>query len=371
MKIQAAVAREARAAFTYETLDLDEPRADEILVEIAGVGLCHSDLSVRDGAIPLPLPAVLGHEGSGTVRAVGSAVKKVGVGDRVILSFRSCGHCHTCEHDEPAYCTSFMPLNFGGARPDGSQAIQRDGQGLTSNFFGQSSFATFALTYEANVVKVDDAAPLELLGPLGCGIQTGAGAIMRSFACPPKSSVLILGGGTVGLSAVMGAVVQGCSTIIVSEPHPARRELALSLGATHVIDPKQDGALDAAVLAIAGGGVDYALDTSGNMAVVSAAFACLGHQGTLGLVGVPSVPGASFPVDALACMSKGLKIRGIVEGDSDPDVFLPQLVQLFQDGKFPFDKLVTFYPLSEINRAIEEQYSGLCVKPILLPSLKK
>ena len=372
MKITAAVAREQHGAFIMSSVDLDDPRDDEILVEIAGVGLCHTDLAVRDGAIPLPLPAVLGHEGSGIVKAVGSKVTKVKAGDSVIMSFRSCGVCASCEQDDPAYCSSFMPLNFAGCRPDGSHAIHDDAdhqhQAVTSNFFGQSSFATFALTYEANVVKVDPTLPLATLSPLGCGIQTGAGAVMLSLAAKPKSSILVLGGGTVGLAGVLGAVVQGCSTIIVSEPHQYRRELAATLGATHTINPMEQTALEQAVLEIVPGGVDYVLDTTGNANVLAAAVLCLGYRGTLGLVAVPARPGTTFPIDPMLCMSKGLKIQGIVEGDSDPDSFLPRLVQLYSEGKFPFDKLIRFYPLSEINQAIDDQHHGICVKPVLLPN---
>ena len=372
MKIQAAVAHEQHGAFIMSSVDLDDPREDEILVEIVGVGLCHTDLAVRDGAIPLPLPAVLGHEGSGIVKAVGSKVTKVKAGDSVIMSFRSCGVCASCEHDDPAYCTSFLPLNFAGCRPDGSHSIHHDvdnqKQPVTSNFFGQSSFATFALTYEANVVKVDASLPLATLGPLGCGIQTGAGAVMLSLAAKPNTSILVLGGGTVGLAGLLGAVVQGCSTIIVSEPHHYRRELAQSLGATHVIDPMTQTSLEQAVLEIVPAGVDYVLDTTGNANVLAAAVLCMGYRGTLGLVAVPSKPGVTFPIDPMLCMSKGLKIQGIVEGDSDPDTFLPRLVQLYTEGKFPFDKLIKFYPLSEINQAIEDQHHGVCVKPVLLPN---
>jgi aryl-alcohol dehydrogenase len=371
MKIQAAIAQEQHGAFMVGSVDLDDPRDDEILVEIAGVGLCHTDLAVRDGAIPLPLPAVLGHEGSGIVKAVGAKVTKVKVGDSVIMSFRSCGVCKSCEHDDPAYCASFMPLNFAGCRPDGSHSIHRDGQALTSNFFGQSSFATFALAYESNVVKVDAALPLATLGPLGCGIQTGAGAVMVSLAAREKSSILILGGGTVGLAGVLGAVVQGCKTIIVSEPHQYRRDLAISLGATHVIDPLKDGNLEQAVLAIMPEGVDYVLDTTGIAQVLASAVMCMATRGTLGLVAVPSKAGVTFPIDPMLCMAKGLKIQGIVEGDSDPDTFLPRLVKLYSEGKFPFDKMIKFYPLAEINQAIEDQHHGVCVKPVLLPNSAK
>lgn len=367
MKIAAAVARRQSESFSIETLEIDDPRDDEILVRISGVGVCHTDLAVRDGVLPVPFPAVLGHEGSGTVVAVGSKVSKVKAGDHVVLTFRSCGRCHSCEHDDPAYCLRFGELNFAGVRNDGSHALRAGDEMISGNFFGQSSFASYALAYEANVVKVDERAPLEILGPLGCGVQTGAGAVMRSLACRPQSSILVLGGGTVGLSAVMAAVVQGCTQIIVSDPMQARRELALWLGATHVIDPINEE-LVSAVRAMAPQGVDYALDTTGNVTVLQAALGCMGQLGTLGLVGVPNRAGVTVPVDPVQLMSLGLTLKGIVEGDSDPDVFIPELVTLFLDGKFPFDRLVRTYPLTGINDAVDDQSRGLCIKPVLVPT---
>src|SRR5215469_11917966 len=177
----AAVASQPGADFSLETVELDAPRDDEILVRIAGVGICHTDLSARDHRMLL-LPAVLGHEGSGVVERVGSDVTKVAPGDSVALTFRSCGECRNCRVGEPSYCLNFMMLNFGGGRPDGSKAITRGGgEALSSNFFGQSSFATYALAYESNVVKLPPDLPVALMGPLGCGIQTGAGGILRSL----------------------------------------------------------------------------------------------------------------------------------------------------------------------------------------------
>jgi aryl-alcohol dehydrogenase len=365
MKIKAAVAPAAGARFQIETVDLDEPREGEILVRIVGVGLCHTDLVARDGLFPFQLPAVLGHEGSGVVERVGSAITKVRPGDKVVLSFRSCGACPRCARGEPAYCHQLPMLNFIGMRPDGSTSVRLDGVPVASNFFAQSSFATYALAYERNVVKVAPDAPIEILGPLGCGVQTGAGGIMRSLACEAGSSVLILGAGAVGLSAVMGAVVQGCGTIIVLEPHEERRKLALGFGATHALDPKA-GALPEQVRAILPDGVNYAFDTTGLPAVVEATLLSLAPRGVLGLVGVPPAGAEMFSVATSNLMTFGHAIRGIIEGDSDPDTFIPELVRLNAEGRFPFDKLIKTYPLSAINEAIDDQHHGKCVKVVLL-----
>lgn len=366
MKVTAAVAKAPQSDFSIETVELEAPRDDEILVRIVGVGLCHTDLVAREGGWGFSFPAVLGHEGSGVVEQVGSAVTKVKPGDRVALTFRSCGECVRCKRGEPAYC-HFMPmLNYTGVRADGSKAIHQDGVDVTSNFFGQSSFAAYALAYERNVVKVPDGVPLELMGPLGCGIQTGAGGVMRSLACEAGSSIIITGGGAVGLSAVMAARIQGCSPIILLEPHRARRELALEFGATHVLDPAQTPNLEEAVRTITPIGVDYAFDTSGRPEVLQALMDCLGPHGTLGVVGIPP-PDAPVPGIMVKAMTFGHTVKGIIEGDSDPDVFIPELIEHYRAGRLPFDRLVTTYPLSEINQAIADQHEGKCIKVVLLP----
>ncbi|HUD51972.1 NAD(P)-dependent alcohol dehydrogenase [Parvibaculum sp.] len=364
MKITAAVARAADAAFSIEEIEIDEPRADEILVRVVGVGLCHTDLVFKAAGI-LALPVVLGHEGSGVVEKVGAKVSKVKAGDRVAITFRSCGTCDRCEKGQPAYCRTMPMLNYIGMRPDGTKALHAGGADISSNFFGQSSFANYCLTYERNVVKVPEGVPLELVGPLGCGVQTGAGGIIRSLACEKGSSVLILGGGAVGLSAVMGAVVQGCGTIIVLEPHEARRKLAMELGATHTIDPKASPDLAAAVKDILPLGVDYAFDTTGIPAVLQATMNCLGSHGVFGIVGV-CPPGTPVPGDLSSVITYGHTIKGIIEGDSDPDVFIPEMIELYKKGRLPFDKLIRTYPLAEINQAIADQHHGDCVKVVLL-----
>jgi len=365
MKITAAVARTPGADFTLETVELDEPRADEIRVRIHAVGLCHTDLVARDGAMPFALPAVLGHEGAGVVEAVGSDVTKVAAGDRVAITFRSCGACVRCKSGDPAYCHSMPAMNYIGMRLDGSKSIHQDGADLASNFFGQSSLATHALTYERNVIKLPSDMPFEVAGPMGCGIQTGAGGIMKALACEAGSSLLILGGGAVGLSAVMGAKIQGCGTVIVVEPHAVRRSLALELGATHVIDPMAEPDLAAAVRAIVAIGVDYGFDTTGRPDILTATMACLGPKGVFGIVGIPPA-GTPMPGDLGTVLTYGQTVRGIIEGDSDPDVFLPELMTHWREGRLPLERLIKTFPLAQINEAVVAQHHGDCVKVVLL-----
>ena len=366
MQTQAAVIYSGQPGFKYETVEIEAPRADEIFVRVLGVGLCHTDLVFSSGAAPYPFPAVLGHEASGIVEAVGAGVQKVKAGDSVLITFRSCGACDRCGAGDAAYCRTMPMLNYTGRRTDGSCALSNEAGPVSSNFFGQSTFAGHAITYERNVVKVDASLPVEIMGPLGCGIQTGAGAVMRSLAAKKGSSFLVTGGGSVGLSAVMGAKIQDCATIILVEPMESRRQLAMELGATHCIDPAKTDDLVAAIRAIVPMGLDNALETTGVPAVQAAAFASLGSKGTLGIVGI-SAPGTPLPGDIGTLMTFGQSVKGIIEGDSDPDEFLPELIEHFKAGRLPFDKLVRTYPLSQINEAIAAQHHGDCVKAVLIP----
>jgi aryl-alcohol dehydrogenase len=364
MQVTAAVAHGPGKDFTLESVELDAPRPDEILVRVAAVGVCHTDLVAREGGMPFSMPAVLGHEGAGVVEQVGSAVTKVAVGDRVALTFRSCGQCDRCKSGDPAYCYSMPALNYIGMRPDGSKALKQGEDAVSSNFFGQSSFATYCLAYETNVLKLPADIPFELAAPLGCGIQTGAGGVMLALACPKGSSLLITGGGAVGLSAVMGAAIQGCGAIIVVEPHAARRALATELGATHVIDPAASPDLAATIRAILPQGVDYAFDTTGRPDTLSAIMGALAPKGVLGIVGIPP-PGTALPGDLGAVLTFGQTVRGIIEGDSDPDVYIPELVEHWRAGRLPLEKLVKTYPFDQINAAIAAQHHGDCVKVVL------
>lgn len=365
MKIEAAVVHAAGEPFVIETLDLEEPRADELRVRIAAVGLCHTDVAGQQGIFGYEHHFVLGHEGAGVVEAVGSAISGVAPGDRVVISFRSCGHCAMCDKGLPPYCHDMPLLNYAGVRPDGSSSLSRDGELVHSNFFGQSSFATHCLTYERNVVKIPDDLPFEVASLLGCGVQTGAGAILKSMDCAPGSSLLVAGGGTVGLSAVMAAAIRGCSTIILVEPLESRRQLGLEFGATHVIDPREVADLAAAVREILPTGVDNAFDTSGRPEVLAAVMNMLAPHGLFGIVGIPPA-GTQMPGDLTQAITLGHRVIGIIEGDADPASFIPELIAYHRSGQLPIDRLISTYALADINRAIDEQHHGKCVKPVLL-----
>ena len=361
---KAAVVRERGGAFLVEDVRIEAPRADEVLVRIVAVGVCHTDAIMRDQYFPYPLPGVFGHEGSGIVEAVGSNVTMVAPGDHVVLSFMSCGACRHCAAGEPAYCENFVGLNLGGQRADGSTGCcDAGGHAVHDHFFGQSSFSSLTLAHSRNVVKVDKDVPLELLGPLGCGIQTGAGAVLNSLAVTTGDSIAVFGVGGVGLSAVMAARVARATTIIAVDVQASRLTLARDLGATHTVNATETDPV-AAIQIMTSIGAKFTVDTSGRPEVLRQAIDALAIRGTCGIVGAPPMATeASFDVNMV--MIPGRTIRGICEGDSVPSIFIPRLIELYKQGRFPFDKLVRYYPFEQINEAVAASLRGDVIKPVL------
>ncbi|MGD1954613.1 MAG: NAD(P)-dependent alcohol dehydrogenase [Sphingomonadales bacterium] len=365
MDIQAAVLREPHKPFSIEALDLEDPGPHEVRVKIAATGLCHTDLVVRDGLMPAPYPIVVGHEGAGTVAAVGAHVTKVKPGDTVVLSYLSCGTCRCCVSGQSSYCVNILPLNFSGQRPDGTTPLRdKTGARVHGMFFSQSSFATYALASERNVVPVPDAPDIAQLGPLGCGLLTGAGAVFNVLKPGPGANMVVYGVGGVGLSASMAARSLGVTNIIAVDRHSNRLEKALELGAAHAIDASTTDVLEA-VLKLTKGGADTALETTGVPAVLRTAVDGLAMPGTVGFVGV-AAPGAEVKLDMPSLMF-GRRIIGIVEGDAVPDILIPHLVDLYRDGRFPIDAITTTYPLDAINQAAHDSETGKVIKPLLQP----
>ncbi len=363
MEIQAAVTESGGAPFAIQTLQMDELRANEVLVKVSAAGVCHTDLIVRDQWYPVPLPAVLGHEGAGIVQAVGSAVSKVAPGDQVGMSFNSCGGCPTCLSGRPSYCYDFVARNFGASRPDATTALSRDGEPIHSHFFGQSSFATYAIATERNVVKLDADVPLDLVAPFGCGIQTGAGAILNVMRPPAGASVAVFGTGSVGLAAVLAAVVAGATTIVGIDVRKARLDLALELGATHVINAAEEDAVEE-IRGITGAGADFAVETTGVPAVLRTAVDCTAPTGTVGVIGAPAM-GTEVKLDVNEILVFGRTVRGIVEGDSVPEIFIPRLIELWRQGRFAVDQLINHYDFDELERAAQDAEQGRVVKAVV------
>ncbi|MEA2312017.1 MAG: aryl-alcohol dehydrogenase [Solirubrobacteraceae bacterium] len=361
MRITAALTYAPDAPFELREVELDEPRDDEILVRMVAAGICHTDLGVKASWPADAGPLVLGHEGAGVVEEVGAAVAGIEPGDHVLLSYRSCRECASCRAGHVSYCERFRELNAVGARPDGSTTMRRDGTAVHGSFFGQSSFATHALAYASNTVKVDAGLDLLLAAPLGCGVQTGAGAVLHVLEPAAGSSFVVFGAGGVGLAGLMAAAHLEVATAIAVDPVPGRRELALELGATHALDPR-DGDVVAAIHELTGGGAGSAFDTTGIPAVIADAARALGRRGALALVGTGE---ALATLDVKDLIRSGKSVRGVMEGDADPLRFVPQLIELVQQGRLPIERMIAGYPFAEINRAVADASSGAAIKPVL------
>ena len=367
MRVTAAVVDELHGPFRIEELELDEPGPGEALVKVTATGICHTDVITRDGDLPMPFPAVLGHEGAGEVVAVGDGVTAVRPGDHVVLGWPSCGACRNCRDGEPRYCARLGEAVCGGSRllgpRAGETALRRaDGSRVHSHFFGQSSFATHALTWAESLVVVPKDAPLDLLGPLACGIATGAGAVFNTLKPGPGTSLVVYGVGAVGLSAIMAARLSPATTIIAVDRHASRLALASEFGATHTLGA-DEGDPVAEVRRICGGPADFALECTGVIPVVRQAVDSVGMLGTCVLIG-GAPAGAEFTLDHLSTLW-GKRVVGTLGGSGRSETLIGTLVDLHRQGRFPFDRLVRRYDLADIDEALEAAGRGDVIKPVL------
>jgi aryl-alcohol dehydrogenase len=365
--VTAAIVREPKGKFNIEELELDDIRPNEVRVRVVAVGVCHTDVAMRDAVFPIPMPVVLGHEGAGVVEAVGSNVTKVGVGDHVVMSAAYCGHCLQCLMGGEAYCENGFAEDFGGRRTlDGTSSLSStSGEVVSSHFFGQSSFSTRANVVESSLILVDGDLPLEKIAFLGCGMQTGAGSILNELRPPAGSSVAIAGTGAVGHAAVMAARASGCATIIAIDRHQNRIELAQELGATHGVHGQAEDANEELLRLTNGRGVDYILNTTDSSAALGSLAGALAIRGSLATVAAMT-PGTHATFEVGGSLLKGWNFRTIVQGSSVPQQMVPRLIDLWKQGQFPIDKLVKTYDFTDINTAFDHSESGAVVKPLLV-----
>lgn len=370
-EIQAAVAYSSDTPFATASLMLKAPAANEIRVKIVATSVCHTDIMTKGKAL-CSFPIVLGHEGAGIVDALGEDVSGFEIGDHVILSYDYCGHCPQCENHKPSYCNDHGSLNFSGTRPNGNKTHRSPNSetaDVFGSFFQQSSFATYALSHASNTIKVDKSLPLPLLAPLGCGVQTGAGTVLNTLQVKPDTSLAVFGCGCVGLSAIMAAKVAGAKDIVAVDINPSRLQMAMELGASHSIAP--DDYADAAAVVehirsiTQTGGYQYAIDTTGIPGVLRQAFDCCGPLGVTAMI-APGVPGTEVCIEMLGLLP-GKSLRGVLQGDSESKVFIPKLIDLWQQGIFPFDKLITKYnTIDSLEIAASAMRSGEVIKPVVI-----
>jgi aryl-alcohol dehydrogenase len=358
VKATAAVLHENGAPFQIEDIELEEPRPDEVLVRVAAVGVCGTDIEFANF---FATPAVLGHEGAGIVERVGSAVTRLQPGDHVAMTFASCGACDMCLTAAPAYCRSFDAINFGGGRLDGSSPITQGGATVKGNFLGQSSFASHVVANQSAVVAVDASLDLTKIGPFGCGFQTGAGGVFNVLKPAPGSSIAIFGAGAVGVAALIAANLSGCREIVAVDVNPDKLATALKLGATHAVNSADEDAADA-LRAIKPGGFEFVIDTTGRADVLRTGVEALAPFGRAGVIGIGPSPDMSFEWRSVL---NGRSITGIIAGSSIPQLFLPRLMDLFQRGDFPVDTIMTSFGFDQINEAVAAVKSGAVGKAVL------
>ncbi|GAA5936633.1 NAD(P)-dependent alcohol dehydrogenase [Sporobolomyces koalae] len=369
MRTQALVNTAVDAPFVLTDIELGEPQENEVLVEIVACGLCHTELVMQAGQIPTEWPSILGHEGSGTVVKAGSGVEhKYQPGDVVLLSFASCQSCASCSSSRPAGCSSWVEHNFGRRRAKDEPVATtcHDGTPLKGTFFGQSSLARHALVQASSCVKIAKDTPrdtLALYSPLGCGLQTGAGAVINVLRPRREDSIVVFGLGAVGFAAVFAASYLGVSTIIAVDLVPSRLALALETGAHHTIDGSRADVVEQ-IQKLTDGGATYAIEATGVVPVLRNAWASLAYAGTVVSLGNPG-PGIRPPFDVHDMVNTGKAWRGCVEGDSNPPQFIPFLIELYKQGKFPIDRLSKLYPVEEWDAAVSAMKSGEVIKPII------
>jgi aryl-alcohol dehydrogenase len=362
MQITAAVTEEQGKEYEIVDLELKEVNNDEVLIRVVSSGVCHTDVTAQhDGLVEYP--AVLGHEGSGVVEKIGDAVTEFAEGDHVVMSYAHCGKCEGCLSGHPTSCQRFAELNFGGINHHGQKQHTKDGQEY-SLFFGQSSFATYVVSNEQNIVKVPKDVDLTLLGPLACGIITGVGTVTEKLKVEFGADITVLGTGSVGLSAIMAANAVGANRIIAVDLNDERLELAKELGATHVINSSDPEGLGEAIKEITdGAGTDYAVDTTGVSPVIKEGLAGLKIRGELVEIGI----GGEISVHLFEDLMLANKtLSSMQEGDAVPKILIPKMVDLYKKGRFPFDKLITKYDFKDINQAFEGMADGKTIKPVLV-----
>lgn len=346
MRIQAAVMERPDGTLTrrrirLECVELEPPRAGEVLVRVTSCGVCGTDRGCIHGLEPYPTPGVLGHEGAGIVEAVGPGVSLVRPGDRVVIGFPFCGVCRNCRAGQPRYCEQGGALMFSGHRLDGSSPLKREnGEALAGRFFQQSSWATHTVTQEQQLAVVPDGVDHDLMGPLGCSISTGAGTVLNELRPGPGSSIAIFGAGAVGLSAVMAARLTGATRIIAVDKVAGRLALARELGATDVVEGGADAA--AAVKELTGGGADYSVEATSGANLVAAAVTALAKLGTCAMVG-GGRPTDEVRLNHPDMLQQGKTLTGVMGGGGQTPAFLQALMRLQAQGRFPLEKLVRRY----------------------------
>ncbi|KAF2198328.1 aryl-alcohol dehydrogenase [Delitschia confertaspora ATCC 74209] len=373
MLTDALVNVEPGASFKLQKINVDENlHEDEVLIKTKATGVCHTDLNFsKEDSIPELFPGVFGHEGAGTIVSIGSAVKTLAPGDNVLISYTSCGNCSNCKSKATSFCKTWEEANFGVGRfPDGSKAYSsEDGKPITSHFFGQSSFSRYCVASERSVVKVPDDADLSLLAPLGCGIMTGAGAMLNVVKPAGKGTVVVVGAGAVGLAAIMAVKLlpeqDRPGTVVAVDIVASRLEMAKKYGATHVVNAEEEKDLKAALMKLTEDeGVDGSIDCTGIPEVVNALLEAAAKRGIIVTVGVGRLDATASP-NIFKTVNSGRVYTGCCMGSCYPQEFIPMLIDASKRGDFPFTELIKTFPVADMDKAVCGVHDGTVIKAVL------
>ncbi|WP_290620798.1 Zn-dependent alcohol dehydrogenase [Immundisolibacter sp.] len=361
LSMKAVVVRDHNQ-YAVETVNLDPPKTGEVLVRIKACGVCHSDISIINGTIPQPFPAVIGHEGAGIVEQIGEGVRTVKPGDHVVMSFvPRCGECFHCLHDQPFLCTVSPP---DGTLFDGTSRIHQDGKRFyTMSFLG--NMAEYAVVPEACVVSVDKSVPFRAAALVGCGVTTGVGAVINTAQVQPGSTVAVFGCGGVGLSVIQGARIAGARMVIAVDLSREKLEMAKGFGATHTVEPGSDPVKE--IMGLTGGiGADYAFEVVGIGKLVETAFKATRRGGMTVVVGVGSKDDR-YSFNALILPFTAKTVKGSMYGSANFKVDFPMLLDLYKAGKLDLDHMVTrTYTIDEAGQAFADLEAGRNARGVIV-----
>ncbi len=363
MDIKAVVSQEV-GQYSFETVELADPKEGEVLVKILASGICRSDFAVLHGVVPMPRPTILGHEGVGVVEKVGPGVTSHKVGDRVVICLPFCGHCPECESGDTFICENGNDFLFKGVYVDGTYRASFEGKEVSAMYM-QGSFATYAMASTDCAIVVDvDEDSLRGLCSLGCGAMTGSGSVIEGLKCEEGSSIAVFGCGGVGMAGIMAAKICGCDPIIAVDIFDDKLEMCKEFGATHIVNSNKVDAIEAIKEITDGKGTNYSLECTGVPIVIKNALGCLAKLGTCLLISVTG--DAEVPINLeFELMNPCRMIKGLAKGGVDPREFIPRMVEYYKKGEFPIDKLTQNYAFEDIATAIEDMSSGKVIKPIL------
>ena len=351
---------------SFETIDVEEPGREEVLVEVAAASLCHTDVAMALGHLDEQYPLVTGHEGAGVVRAVGEGVTSVGPGDHVVLGRITCGTCHYCRQGKGQLCEERTVAKGNGSLRNEQFRFRRDGE-RAYHCHGVSSFSTHTVVNEEVAIGITDEVPLDRATLLGCGVFTGFGAVTNTADVEPGADVVVFGAGGVGLSAVQGAALRSVGNLVVVDVVPEKLDVARELGATHTVDGSETDPVER-VREITGGGADYAFDVVGAPAVTEQAIDALHPTGTAVLVGIPPSGKHDVGVELNQFITGEKRLLGSFNGSYSLPLAIPKLADLVASGDLSLDELVTdTRPLGELNEAMERLEDGTGIRQVVLP----